>query len=782
MEHATPYRDAALQYWEAGWHGVLPIPPHSKRLTLRGWTGHDGAWPSYADIQAWMQGPEGDGNIALRLPPGIIGLDVDDYKGKDGGKTLAALIERAGVPLPVTWKSSARPGGVSGIYLFRVPLELAWPGQAGPHIEIIQYGHRYLVVRPSWNPDADAMYGWQPPGGDLTTAGGKIPRPDELPWLPPAWVELLSSGIYTAQHKLPALANDTIDTWLVKTSFEGTCRSVRHAVTQCAVRLRHGSRHEALNAAVLAIVRLGEQGHRGMVPALSEVRAEFLTVIGTERSESDAAGEWRRALGGAVALVLGEPSRPAGWPLLPCRCDVDLAEDLAPPQGNPPGRFGAVPDLPLPSVQRGPGDASTWPQPPPEDEARATDADPAPPQRQGAGAASLAAGVGPDPERPAQGTRPVEASASLVLDEPLANTPLVTDLDVAVRRLRISREARQLLDAEDASKGFERPPFTAHLREELETPDSPVRYQIADIMPSGSNVLLTAGFKTGKTTLINNVAKALADSEPLLGRFEIAWRTGRVGLCNYEVGRDMYRRWLRDVRIGHPEGVVALTLRGYRMPLIAPIVQDFYVDWLAKHEITFWIVDPFARAFVGSGEENSNDDVGVFLDTLDNIKQRAGCPDLILTTHTGRMEMAAGAERSRGATRLDDWADVRWLLTKDERDTRYFRATGRDVDYSETELRYDEPTRALFLGTQSRRGHKFETLVSAITQTVRQNPGIGTRALREEVRVLSDGFSQVEFDEAKRHLRTTNKLIVTDAGNRTTHTLAATGGFADGPD
>jgi hypothetical protein len=76
----------------------------------------------------------------------------------------------------------------------------------------------------------------------------------------------------------------------------------------------------------------------------------------------------------------------------------------------------------------------------------------------------------------------------------------------------------------------------------------------------------------------------------------------------------------------------------------------------------------------GSGDENSNSDVGVFLDQLDIIKERAGVSNLILPVHTGRAQ-EQGIDRARGATRLDDWADVRWLLKKTE-DGRFFQLTG----------------------------------------------------------------------------------------------------------
>src|SRR3546814_11556954 len=87
---AGPYAAAADTYWRAGWRGVLPLPPRSKGPVPTGWTGNDGAWPSYPDIHAWIEDRPG-GNLALRLPPGVLGLDVDQYDGKPGYLVLQSL-------------------------------------------------------------------------------------------------------------------------------------------------------------------------------------------------------------------------------------------------------------------------------------------------------------------------------------------------------------------------------------------------------------------------------------------------------------------------------------------------------------------------------------------------------------------------------------------------------------------------------------------------------------------------------------------------------------------
>ena len=99
-----------------------------------------------------------------------------------------------------------------------------------------------------------------------------------------------------------------------------------------------------------------------------------------------------------------------------------------------------------------------------------------------------------------------------------------------------------------------------------------------------------------------------------------------------------------------------LQLRGHVLPLHVPLVFDHAVEWLKEREITFLIIDTYARAY--GGDENNNAAVSRFLDTLDMLKEDAGVVDLVLTAHTGRKEHIQGEEHARGATRIDDWADA----------------------------------------------------------------------------------------------------------------------------
>jgi len=197
---------AALDYHRAGWPGVVPI--RGKHLPHRGYTGGEGRDTSYADVFTWAGEPESARlNVCLRLPPGVIGLDVDAYDGRNGARALAELERECG-PLPPTVSSTSRTDGTgSGIRFYRVPDAglLAWPPnvdglttQQPSHLDVIRRGHRYAVVWPSVHPDTGQLYRWY--GRDGRVADG-VPRPSELAELPPAWVARITGGQLAGERR-----------------------------------------------------------------------------------------------------------------------------------------------------------------------------------------------------------------------------------------------------------------------------------------------------------------------------------------------------------------------------------------------------------------------------------------------------------------------------------------------------------------------------------------------------------------------------------------------------
>jgi hypothetical protein len=108
-----PYLSGSRPYHAAG-YGPLPLPPRRKKEPPKGGTGREAPMPSAADVMAWCE-DHPNGNIALRLPRGVIGIDVDAYKGPAELAAWLALVERLG-PLPETapWCTSPGPARSPG--------------------------------------------------------------------------------------------------------------------------------------------------------------------------------------------------------------------------------------------------------------------------------------------------------------------------------------------------------------------------------------------------------------------------------------------------------------------------------------------------------------------------------------------------------------------------------------------------------------------------------------------------------------------------------------------
>jgi P4 family phage/plasmid primase-like protien len=298
---ARTFADNVVAYAQAGWPCILPVPPQTKTPPPQGFTGADGRDPDALQLVVWASDEELQGySIALRMPSGVIGIDVDQYvkggKQKHGARTLEALTAQLG-PLPATWSSTARGSeagpGESRIMLFRVPegrystrLSATHPdGSITGDVEIIQRHHRYAVVWPSAHGEA-GTYTWYPPVGPPVTTP---PRPSDLAELPTAWVTHLAAG---AANATPQAADPTSGQHLLdqlQADFRTECADVTSAkfiAADAMAKADEGTRHDVMTERVYHLVQLAAAGHTGVGQALVDVRAawEALTA-GEDRTD-----------------------------------------------------------------------------------------------------------------------------------------------------------------------------------------------------------------------------------------------------------------------------------------------------------------------------------------------------------------------------------------------------------------------------------------------------------------------------------------------------------------
>jgi hypothetical protein len=198
----TNYKEASRLYRTLGWDVVAPskpAPDSKKPAEVISKVFGRGNTATTEQMDFWEEN-FADRNCLLKMPDGIIGIDVDHYwkKRKDGTWELKKgydyLLEdivRVG-DLPPTYSSTSRgPQQHSRILFYKVDSGIEFETQPYPDIELIQNHHRYACVWPSIHPDTGGEYKWYDPQGNECSP----PQPSDISELPIEWYQpLLTSS------------------------------------------------------------------------------------------------------------------------------------------------------------------------------------------------------------------------------------------------------------------------------------------------------------------------------------------------------------------------------------------------------------------------------------------------------------------------------------------------------------------------------------------------------------------------------------------------------------
>lgn len=211
---SMPDSSILRHWWEAGYQPLYCLPNEHRVYVPRKGTTGSAPWPAVMPTP-----PAGAAyRPAVRLPVGVVALDVDcdrpEQPGKDGWSTLERMATTLG-PLPATYRLTARgPFQRSGRYLFRVltgvRLTDAPFTAAGGAVEVIRVDHRF-----SWAPGdihpatGTAVVCYDPDGTPLPNSA--LPHISLLPELPAKWcynqpAPISSTGPSPAVEKVRAVA------------------------------------------------------------------------------------------------------------------------------------------------------------------------------------------------------------------------------------------------------------------------------------------------------------------------------------------------------------------------------------------------------------------------------------------------------------------------------------------------------------------------------------------------------------------------------------------------
>ena len=135
-----------------------------------------------------------------------------------------------------------------------------------------------------------------------------MPRVDDLPLLPAAWIEALSEDGEVATGEAASHADTLAAVELFAVGER--CDRMTEAATRALARLAQARDGAALHPAgrdgVHELVRLGHEGHSGARRALAEHYGAFVAVrVGRGDAQRAAEAEWWRLTRGAVGKLTG---------------------------------------------------------------------------------------------------------------------------------------------------------------------------------------------------------------------------------------------------------------------------------------------------------------------------------------------------------------------------------------------------------------------------------------------------------------------------------------------
>lgn len=250
----------------AGWE-VIPLPRGEKGPPARGLTGAGGV---ALEEDSLLEFPEA-GNIGVRMPVGVVGLDFDLYRER---ATLRLLEKRLG-ELPKTFATTSHNSPMEQGFtaFFKVPegtnFKSGWRG-----MDIIQRSHRYSVVAPSLHPSG-RTYRWVHTSNPNISMG-RIPEAEELPELPDKWLNFL-------REKETATFGGDADFVLSEMDGLQMCGAMRKGLQISLNKLRSvpagSSRHNAGVKAAWHLASLRASGHEGYAAAREVYSRSFLKAL-----------------------------------------------------------------------------------------------------------------------------------------------------------------------------------------------------------------------------------------------------------------------------------------------------------------------------------------------------------------------------------------------------------------------------------------------------------------------------------------------------------------------
>ena len=189
-----------------------------------------------------------------------------------------------------------------------------------------------------------------------------------------------------------------------------------------------------------------------------------------------------------------------------------------------------------------------------------------------------------------------------------------------------------------------------------ETAPTPVEWLWQGYLRPGEVTLLTSRWKTGKTTLLAGLLRALGAGQPFLDR---PVRPGKAWVFSEE-NEDLWRDRVRTHPVGEHVELFPRPFRGRPTPQEWSDLIDDAADARTAGELDLFVVDPLASFLPGHCESNA----ALLLDALRPLHRLTTAGAAVLLLHHPRKKEAEAGESARGSGALTGFADVLMELSR----------------------------------------------------------------------------------------------------------------------
>ena len=330
---------AELEAWAAaiirsGIGGAVPLPERNKYPNPSGFQGEKNdrsKCDSLAAVRRFIRNgfqvydPPGTknlvhhdtGSLGIRMADGVMGLDVDNWGGKQGARQLADLEAKWGKLPPTYYLTSRGPDQPSRILLLRATPGRKYVANAAGDIEVIQPHHRYAVAPPSVHPEGRPYSLHQPDGWPLPWPD-EMPDVSELPQLPATWDDGLAAGA-SSDNGTPVTYDEAVKL-LRAVGSEDICYQTEKVTDLWVERQDAGepwesdgakfSGYRTARAGAWALINDCAVGHEGAWHALAEIRDAYSRAEAGKKSQAVLDDNWRRIVTEGIGKVSLNGDRP----------------------------------------------------------------------------------------------------------------------------------------------------------------------------------------------------------------------------------------------------------------------------------------------------------------------------------------------------------------------------------------------------------------------------------------------------------------------------------------